>query len=212
MKQVKHISEHPLAIRLPEPVPTSMTDFLSKILHSKGLSKDSVNESFADLPETVLLALASTSTDSDDLIRLAELSCEFVYDREGKLPIGLRYEVDAKGRHRPRILHPDLFEAMANNTYLPDIYKEVMVLRPGAQGDSEIVGECVGGSVACGAHRLWRHLKVINRDMQLRVCLCETMQRSQVLWPTPANESATDARREGQRSSPPSRARHAATR
>jgi hypothetical protein len=133
----------PLTIRLPEPVPTSMTGFLSKILHlhSKGLSRDDLDESFADLPETVLFALASTSTDSDDLIRLAELSCEFVYDREEKLPIGLRYEVDAKGRHRPRILHPDLYEALANNIYLPDIYKEVMVLRPGAQGESEIVGE-----------------------------------------------------------------------
>ena len=118
-----------------------MTSFLSKILHCKGISKDSLNESFADLPETVLLALASTSTDPEDLTRLAELSCEFVYDQEGELPIGLRYDEDAKGRHRPRILHHDLFEALANNIALPDIYKEVMVLRPGVQGDSEIVGE-----------------------------------------------------------------------
>ena len=131
----------PLAIRLPEPVPTSMTGFLKKILHSKGLSGDSLNEAFADLPETVLLALASISTDPEDLKRLAELSCEFVYDQEGNLPIGLRYEVDTKGRHRPRILLPDLFEVLVNNIALPDIYKEVMVLRPGAQGDSEIVGE-----------------------------------------------------------------------
>ena len=131
----------PLAIRLPVPVPTSMTGFLEKILHSKGLSRDSLNEAFADLPETVLLALASISTDPEDLKRLAELSCEFVYDQEENPPIGLRYEVDSKGRHRPRILLPELFEALVNNIALPDIYKEVMVLRPGAQGDSEIVGE-----------------------------------------------------------------------
>jgi len=69
-------ADDPEAIKLPEPVPTSMTDFLSKILHCKGLSGDSLDESFADLPETVLLTLASTSTDPEDLIRLAEMSCE----------------------------------------------------------------------------------------------------------------------------------------
>jgi len=135
------IATDPEAIKLPGPVPTSMTDFLSKILHCKGLSGDSLNESFADLPETVLLTLASTSTDPEDLTRLAEMSCEFVYGPEGKLPLGLRYVEDAKGRHKPKILHHDLFEALVNNSFLPDIYKEVMVLRPGAQGDSEVVGE-----------------------------------------------------------------------
>jgi hypothetical protein len=134
-------ADDPEAIKLPGPVPTSMTDFLSNILHCKGFSRDSLDEAFADLPETILLTLASTSTDPEDLIRLAEMSCEFVYDQEGKLPTGLRYERDAKGRFRPRILDHDLFEALVNNTFLPDIYKEVMVLRPGAQGDSEIVGE-----------------------------------------------------------------------
>ena len=132
---------NPEAIKLPTPVPISMTGFLCEILHCKGTSKDSLREAFADLPETVQLSLASTSTDPEDLTSLAELSCEFVYDQEGKQPTGLRYEGDAKGRLRPRILDHDLFEALVNNSYLPDIYKEVMVLRPGAQGDSEIVGE-----------------------------------------------------------------------
>lgn len=139
----------PAGIKLSEPVPTSMTDFLSTLLKGKGVSRDSLNESFGNLPETVLLALAATSTDPEDLTRLAELSCEFVYDQEEKLPVGLRYEKDAEGRYRPRILHHDLFEALANNTFLPDIYKEVMVLRPGAQGDSEIVGEWPAAS---GSH------------------------------------------------------------
>jgi len=131
----------PKAIKLPEPGPTSMTDFLENLLRSKGVSADDLNQSFAEMPETILLALASTSTDPEDLIRLAELSCEFVYDQEEKLPMGLRYEVDAKGNHKPKISHHDLFEALVNNAALPDIYKEVMVLRPGVQGDSEIVGE-----------------------------------------------------------------------
>jgi len=131
----------PYLISLPEPVPTSMTDFLVKVLRcDKGGAKDMINEAFAELPETVLLALAATSTDPEDLIRLAELSCEIVYDQEGKLPLGLRYD-DAKNQPEPRIKKHDLFEALVNNTYLPDIYKEVMVLRPGVQGSSEIVGE-----------------------------------------------------------------------
>src|SRR5210317_1216472 len=96
-------ADDPEAIKLPGPVPTSMTDFLSNILHCKGFSRDRLDEAFADLPKTILLTLASTSTDPEDLIRLAETSCEFVYDQEGKLPTGLRYERDAKGRFRPRI-------------------------------------------------------------------------------------------------------------
>ncbi len=131
----------PKSIKLPEPSPTSMTAFLERLLPSKGVSEDDLNQAFADLPETVLLALASNSTDPEDLIRLAELSCEFVYDQEEKLPRGLRFESDAKDSPKPKILHHDLFEALVNNPALPDIYKEVMVLRPGVQGDSEIVGE-----------------------------------------------------------------------
>jgi hypothetical protein len=139
-------SVDPKAIKLPGPTPTSMTDFLSSVLHIKGVSEEELDQTFANLPETVLLALASTSTDPEDLIRLAELSCEFIYDEEERLPIGLRYETDAKGRHKPKIMHHDLFEALVNNISLPDIYKEVMVLRPGAQGESEIVGEWPTGS------------------------------------------------------------------
>ena len=132
----------PLSISLPAPVPTSMTDFLSKVLRcGKGGARDVINETFAELPETVLLALASVSTDPDDLVRLAELSCEFVYDDLENSPVGLRYAQDAKGRRMPKILNHDLFEIVVNNSYLPDIYKEAMVLRPGVQGTSEIVGE-----------------------------------------------------------------------
>jgi hypothetical protein len=34
-----------------------------------------------------------------------------------------------------------LYDALANNAFLPDDYQRVMVLRPGAQGGSEIVGD-----------------------------------------------------------------------
>lgn len=132
----------PLAITLPPRPATSMTNFLYKALRcGKGGAKDIVWEAFAELPETVLLALAATSTDPEDLVRLAEMTCDFIYDDQGYAPIGMRYEEDAKGGHRPKISNHDLFETLVNNVYLPDIYKEVMVLRPGAQGESEIVGE-----------------------------------------------------------------------
>src|SRR5210317_1541443 len=47
----------PKAIKLSEPGPTSMTDFLENLLRNKGISADELNQSFAELPETVLLAL-----------------------------------------------------------------------------------------------------------------------------------------------------------
>jgi len=132
----------PLAIRLPKSKPTSMTDFLSRILRcGKVGNLDSIRENFAELPDTVHLGLASTSTDPDDLIFLAELACDFVYDQKEGVPIGLRYEEDIQGRKVPKIKNHDLFEVLVNNISLPDIYKEAMVLRPGVQGDSEIVGE-----------------------------------------------------------------------
>ena len=134
-------AEDPLAIRLPEQTATSMTHYLTKVLAAKGVTDDNINEAFADLPQTVLLGLASNSTDPEDLVRLAELSCEFVFDQKEKVPLGLRYEKDAQGIAIPKISNHDLFEALVNNSFLPDIYKEVMVLRPGVQGSSEIVGE-----------------------------------------------------------------------
>jgi hypothetical protein len=134
-------ADDPMAIRLPEQASSSMTDYLKRVLESKGVTGDSLDEAFAGLPQNILLALASTSTDPEDLVRLAELSCDFVYDQEEKMPLGMRYEKDARGKAKPKIFNHDLFEALVNNIFLPDIYKEVMVLRPGVQGDSEIVGE-----------------------------------------------------------------------
>lgn len=95
---------------------------------------------FDKLPAPLHLTLATTSTDPDDLIRLAELCCRIEKDGSG-IPTGLLYEQDTQGRTRAVISNHALFEAVANNPALPDSYKQVMVLRPGAQGGSEIVGE-----------------------------------------------------------------------
>jgi hypothetical protein len=108
---------------------------------SKLLRKEQIPSTLFDkLPASLHLTLATTSTDPDDLIRLAELSCHIEKNGDG-MPTGLVYEQDPQGRTRAIINNHALFEAVANNPALPDSYKVVMVLRPGAQGGSEIVGE-----------------------------------------------------------------------
>ncbi len=92
------------------------------------------------LPRPLQLALATCSTDSRDLTRLAALSCDFILDTAG-VPTGLRYSHLPNNSNKPIIHDHALYEAVANNPHLPDSYKVTMVIRPGAQGGSEIVGE-----------------------------------------------------------------------
>ncbi len=108
---------------------------------SQLLTEEAISDRlFAKLPVPLLLALATTSTDPADLITLAELSCDFEKDQTGK-PTGLIYTRDANNKVRALIKDFTLFEATANNPALPAAYQRAMVLRPGAQGASEIVGE-----------------------------------------------------------------------
>lgn len=96
---------------------------------------------FSQLPAPVLLSLATCSTDPEDLIMLAHLSCEFHLNENG-IPETLDYQQDTTTGSIRAVIHDHpLFEAVANNPHLPDKYRIVMVLRPGAQGGSEIVGE-----------------------------------------------------------------------
>ena len=128
----------PASIKLPEPQAISMRQALQDLLPA-GVAQD-LPKSFAALPETVLLTLADTSTDPEDLAVLAGLSCEFIRDGAGEV-VGLRYTKGADGLARARILRQDLFEVVVNNRHLPEVYRKVMALRPGVQGGSEIVGE-----------------------------------------------------------------------
>jgi hypothetical protein len=101
----------------------------------------------AALPQPLKLALATTSTAPEDLIALATTCAEFVWGPDADLtPVGLVYERDAQRRLRPVIHDGQLFDAVANNPCLPHAFKEVMVLRPGAQGSSEIVGDWQAGN------------------------------------------------------------------
>ena len=125
----------PRRISLPEKEQVSLTRTLKQAGVSSSL--------FSNLPAPMLLALATCSTDPRDLITLAELSCRIEKDAAGD-PVGLFYRRKKNGRGAPVLHDHALFEAVANNPCLPDSYKKVMVVRPGAQGGSEIVGEYQG--------------------------------------------------------------------
>lgn len=128
---------NPLTIKLSQPQKISMTQ---SIMTWQDADTDRLDEIFSKLPDTVLLALATTSTDPEDLVRLARLSCVFTLDKTGQ-PTGLTYQANSDGEIRAKINNHPLFEAVGNNLFLPDKYKQAMVLRPGAQGGSEIIGE-----------------------------------------------------------------------
>ena len=132
--------DHPEGIALDPPLSTSMHGVLDKWL-GPDRDPDQGAALFADLPAPVLLALAANSTDPADLVTLAALSCHLLFDAAGNRPCGLRYQRDKGGRARAVIHDHTLFEVLVNNPHLPDDFKEAMVLRPGVQGESEIVGE-----------------------------------------------------------------------
>ena len=123
-------------IRLPPRKKTS----LSALLKENNLGATFLNS----LPRPLLLGLATTTTDPDDLVRLAHLSCLFATNGSN-VPLRLKYRSNKSG-HRPQIEDHELFEAVANNPALPDNYKIAMVIRPGAQGASEIVGDYDNGN------------------------------------------------------------------
>ena len=134
-------AKNPERICLPRPQNISFSGFIDKWFgHNPKLLKNR-EILFESLPEPVLLAIASTGTDPEDLVALAKLSCEFLFEPCDKIPKGLRYKKSKDGQVKPKIKNNALFETLANNYYLPDTYKEAMVLRPGVQGNSEIIGE-----------------------------------------------------------------------
>jgi hypothetical protein len=99
------------------------------------------SQAIRELPRPLQLALAVTSTDARDLCCLAHEACTFGVNEDNGRPWGLAYEKHADGRIRAVIKDEALFEAVANNRHLPYDYQQAMVLRPGAQGGSEIMGE-----------------------------------------------------------------------
>ncbi len=129
----------PHLISLEQPSKMSMGDYLAQLLPAEK-KQENLNTAFESLPDAVQLAIAVNSTDYSDLVRLAHASCRLVFDKENR-PVGLHFNNQADGSAKPVIHNPALFEAVANNPQLPDAYKKAMVLKPGVQGASEIVGE-----------------------------------------------------------------------
>jgi hypothetical protein len=139
----------PTTIGLTKPEAVSLTITLTKWLHSQDLAADPsprIDALFGLMPRSVLLALAVTSTDADDLIRLANISAQFIFESDGITPKGMVFQEDSKGALKPAISDGKLFDAVANNAHLPEVYKKIMVLNPGIQGNSEIVGEWVSAT------------------------------------------------------------------
>ena len=134
------------AFRLPLHPPLSF----SELIRNQVLAPDSeyrqMTKIFRQLPDALKMALAVNSNDPMDLMQLAEISCELARDKAGERPVGLVHRRKDDGSGEAVIYDHLLFEAVANNPHLPDDYKKVMVLRPGIQGDSEIVGEWKEGA------------------------------------------------------------------
>jgi len=127
-------ASRPESIRIDPPASVCLKDLLAKFC-----AKNAVQTIIGELPLSLRYELAATSTDGEELVWLAQSCCRMVLDEAGN-PVGLRY-METDGRIRADIDDFELFETIANNPNLPDRYKELMVLRPGVQGDSEIVGD-----------------------------------------------------------------------
>jgi len=110
--------------------------------------------SIKNLPHPLLLALAKTSSNPQNLVKLANLSCRFEFDPKTDLPMGISYVRTKRGDLRPAILDEQLFDLVSNNPFLPDVYKQRMVLIPGVQGKSPVVGEYI----EAGTH-IWEYLR-----------------------------------------------------
>ncbi len=135
---------NPSSIGLQAPIETSLTAVLKQWIDTNDIKQDShnlIDNLFSELPRPVLLSLAVTSTDPLDLVRLARISGRFIYESDGKTPKEMVFKASPSGKIKPLVTDMKLFEAVANNPYLPDTFKKVMVLTPGIQGGSEIVGE-----------------------------------------------------------------------
>ena len=128
-------AKHPESIRIEAPPACSLSAVLTRTLKNPQQAAEVLQQ----LPKPVRYDLAANSTDPEELALLAQSCARFTYDPENR-PTGLTY-LDHKGVVRPDIDDFEFFETIANNPYLPDLYKEVMVLRPGVQGGSEVVGD-----------------------------------------------------------------------
>jgi hypothetical protein len=134
---------------------SKLSPLLKDLLHGYLKGSNERTYSLKDLPRPVLLALAQTSRNSELLKAIAHLACKFETDSEGVI-VGIRYENDEQKRLKPAIIDQELFEVLGNNIACPDNYKMKMVLIPGIQGTSPIVGEYTSTSKMT---HVWEYLR-----------------------------------------------------
>jgi hypothetical protein len=120
----------------------------------KGVDAESPIADLRAQSRLTLLSIASSSSDPKLLTSLAEQSCEFVYDENTNTVSGRIYQRDDAGHLSPAILDHHLFQLVSNNPSLPDAYKRLMVLIPGVQGKSPVVGEYGEGET-----HIWEYLR-----------------------------------------------------
>jgi hypothetical protein len=130
----------PGRISIPQRGPVSLNGHLRTVWGDAQATPEQARRFFSDLPRPLKLALAVVSTDPADLVGLADDCADFTRDPDSGRPTGMVFAPTAKGL-KPRIADQELFDAVANNPNLPYVYKEAMVLRPGIQGQNEIVGD-----------------------------------------------------------------------
>lgn len=172
-------------ICLPKPHECSLSKVLETGMAPWVNAAPSFREAFFEqLPEPLLLALAAASTDLEDLRTLAKLACDMVFDPVTGEPTGLRYAGDGQDRPRPLIRRHDLFETLVNNPCLPDAHMKALVLRPGVQGDSEIVGDVPKHSgqthifeyLRCNSYIPWGHYAANMADDAVRYAIRDLSQ------------------------------------
>ncbi len=129
----------PETIGIPRPSPCSL--FQNFDQWHPDLTVEDKTRLLKLLPHPLCIALAQASTDPEELTLLAQQSCTLLFEKGAPTPWGIEYKTKKDGSIVPDIHDLEVFEVLINNPFLPDAYKKALVLRPGVQGTSEIVGE-----------------------------------------------------------------------
>ena len=132
---------HPETIRISAPEPCSLLQSFERFKGDKSTGINDKKALLDILPHPLLIALAQASTDPEELTLLARKSCKILFDSKGRIPVGIGYKKNRDKAVIPDIYDHELFEVLVNNRYLPDDYKNALVLKPGVQGSNEITGE-----------------------------------------------------------------------
>ena len=140
--------------RFSYPHPKEPEDLLELLVSGKIKGADGNPVDIGLLPRPLRLAAAQTSRNEKVLTALARLACSLEFSREGKVS-GIKFQKGKNGALTPIIYDYELFEILGNNPALPYDYKLAMVLKPGVQGTSPIVGEFCSGEKS----HIWEYLR-----------------------------------------------------